>query len=267
MTVGNGRDWDDTELEEEEGDAPEDDEKDESEEDVDESEKEESEEDNSDEESKEEPDEDGDDEESEESEESDSKTKKIIALKKRMKEANQRIAELESKAKENEDDEEVERQVSEQVKKWKKQGFDDDDLEDVTQVFRENITAKLKEERSEWNALSDKYPSIKKYQSQIQDLRKKMPTASIEDIYLAKFFKETEYEKRTKIEQETLYKHSKAKEKAKGGVVGGGTKGAKGESIKLSESDARAYEIYKKKHPSATKKQFMSLLDEEEELT
>lgn len=199
----------------------------------------------------------GADSKEDEAEPTDKKEKKIIALKREIKEANKRIADLERVKAETRIDE----QVAEAKQKMLDDGYSEKDVEEFAKLMKENATLKQKQDDIEWDSLKNKYPNITKYRDEIQSFRKTLPEASIEDIYLAKFSKLTAYDEKTRIEQETLYKNERSSAKASGNLTGG--KNTK-PMTRLSASDERAYLEAVKMNPSLTKAKFKKLLEEEE---
>lgn len=208
--------------------------------------------------------EDEDSEEEDESEDDDAdnsvhdkKEAKIVALKREVKEANRRIEELEqAKAESN-----IDIQMQAKKEEMLNDGYSERDVERFVTTFKENALLKQKQEEYEWEKLANKYPRITMFKKEIAEFRKTLPTASIEDIYLAKFSKSSAYDEKTRIQQEALYKRSKSTEKGKASVTGDKVPS---KPVKLSPSDERAYKIAVKANPSLTKANFKALLEEEE---
>jgi len=207
-------------------------------------------------------DEDGGDEPPEDDEDEpdtdDKKTKKIIATKKKLKEANARIAELERK----EQEALVDRKVQDKKDEMIEEGYSQKDIDAVISVFKKNTILQNQLDAIAWETLKRTYPNIENYREQIVEVQKKLPDASIEDIYLTKFSKNSSFDTKTKIQQEMQYKQSQSKAKSNGNA--GGTGSGEKVIVKLSPEDEGAYLILKKSNPSMTRKQFKTLVDEEE---
>lgn len=253
----NDFEYDDAELLEDGAEEELEDEDEESESDEDETESEEEDGDEADED-------DAEEEEDDESDESDAdsenkKVKKIVALKKQLKEAKARMSELERKK----EDDDLEEQFKDKRAEMLDDGYSEKDAEIFVKLMKENALLKQKQESEEWSSLASIYPSIAKYKAQILEVKKTLPEASLEDIYLTKFSKASAYDEKIRIQQETLYKQGKAKEKGKGSASGSGS-GKTKDVTKLAKSDEDAYQILLKSNPSMTRKQYKELNDMEE---
>lgn len=262
MTIGNAEDYELDELidgvEEEEENIPEGDEDGEEEEDEDDDDGDEADESDEDDDDNEE----GEEESSEEPPNpKDKKESKIVSLKKQVKEANKRIAELEAK----QEQELLDARLNEKKEELLDDGMSEKDAEEYVRVMRENAILKQAQDQILWNELSKKYPTIQTYKAEILKVKKTLPDATYEDIFLTKFSKESAYDQKTRIQQEMQFQQSKSKSKGKGSV-NGKPNGAEKVVVKLDPEDEKAYQILLKTNPSMSRKQFKEL-NEEEELT
>ena len=265
MAMGNAKDeFDDALLIDDAEDEIDEDEEEEEDVDDEKSEDAEQEEDDSDSEDEEDSSaqgDDGDDEDSSDEEEVDSskdrKEQKIVALKREIREAKKRMRELEERIQ----SESLDEQFSGKRREMLDDGYSERDVEEIINILKENAILKQKQEAFEWNELAKKYPKITSFRQQITEVKKTLPEASIEDIYLAKFSKSSAYDEKIRIEQELKYKQTKSQQKSKGSVSG---KATKAEATKLSPSNERAYKEAIKFNPSMTRKDFLKALEEEE---
>ena len=202
-----------------------------------------------------------DDDESQTTPPKDKKESKIVSLKRQVKEANKRIAELEEKR----ENEILEAKMNEKREELLDDGMSEKDVEEYITVMKENALLKQAQENIVWKELSEKYPTIGTYKQEILKIKKSLPDATIEDIFLTKFSKESAYDQKTRIQQEMKFQQSKAQDKGKGSASGKPT-GTGKDAVKLSPESEKAYQILLKSNPSMTRKRFQEL-DAEEELT
>lgn len=207
-----------------------------------------------DEDDEEEDDEDLDDEDEEEDDKPkkklDKKTKAIIKHKKEAKELRRQLREAQAKLQEAE----LEKERSKLIEELTKDGKSQSEAEQIVNAKLEAKTLKTKLTAMELEKLEDKYPGISAYASQLADDKEKLPEFSYEQIYLAKYYKESEFDRKTKLEQEMLYKTKQSKKKS---LESSNSKAKKG--VKLSPADERAYRVLKKQMPGLTRKKYLEL--------
>ena len=106
---------------------------------------------------------------------------------------------------------------------------------------------RLKLTNMELERLEDKYPGISMYARELSEDKAKLPEFSYEQLYLANYSKQSEFDRKTKLEQEILYKNKAAKSKS---LDSSNAKQKK--STKLSKEDERVYKYLKKSRPNQT---------------
>lgn len=258
MAIGNAKDvYDDTLLEDE---VLDDDEEENAEENGDESEESE----DGEQENDEDEDEDGEDDEAEDGESdktTDKKEVKIVSQKRELKQAYKRIEELERKRQE----EDIDKKIKTKRDTMINEGYSETDVDEYIGVFKKLELLELEKAEREWKDLKRKYPTIGAFSAQIMEVKRTLPEASLEDIFLTKFSKESAYDQKTRIQQEMLYKKEQSKSKGNGSMTGSGSK-SKDVVTKLSPSDEEAYQILKKSNPAMTRKLFAEI-DSQDELT
>lgn len=131
-------------------------------------------------------------------------------------------------------------------------------LDTATKIVKDEFEVKklrTKLAALELSKLEGKYPGISKYSKELSESKQILPEFSYEQIYLANFSKQNEFDRRTQLEQEILYKNKTAREKSLEGSNANTSK-----AIKLSSQDERTYRFMKQSRPSMTRKQFRDLL-------
>jgi hypothetical protein len=104
--------------------------------------------------------------------------------------------------------------------------------------------------------LASKYPNIYEHlDSFIGIVESSKGTLTLAELCKAKLDNSSEFEKKTKAEQEIVLKRQKAKGKL---PVSNGTSL---QPVKFDNADERAYQVYVKKNPSVSRKQYMEILN------
>lgn len=185
----------------------------------------------------------------------DKKTKAIIKHKKENKELRKQLQQMQERLHQLE----MEKERSKLIEELTKDGKSLTEAEQIVNAKLETKQLKTKLAMMELEKLEDKYPGITAYASQLVADKEKLPEFSYEQIYLAKYYKESEFDRITKLEQEMLYRTKQSKSKA---LDSSSSKPRKG--IKLSPEDERAYRILKKKMPKLTRKKYLELMNMDE---
>jgi hypothetical protein len=139
-----------------------------------------------------------------------------------------------------------------------KEGYSEEAASAVAKAEAEAQELRDTASNRKFRELEKKYPGISNYREAITELRAKAPELSEEEIFMAKFYKDGEFDRKTQAEQEMLYRSRKAKDKS--GVTQGNRKTAK---VKLTPDDEAAYKILRKQNPSMTRKRFKKLSEED----
>lgn len=177
--------------------------------------------------------------------------KAIIKYKQEAKDLRQQL-----KAREQADiDKELEIAEVKRVTELTKKGLSPEEAEVKAKDESEMKRLRLKLTQMELDKLSEKYAGIGSYAKQLSEDKEKFPDFSYEQLYLANYSKESEFDKKTRLEQELLHTKQKAKDK----TLEDGTIKQKS-TIKMNKSDIRAYNYAKEHRPNLTKKQFMDNL-------
>lgn len=184
----------------------------------------------------------------------DKKTKAIIREKKKRKKAEEKLKKLEKQLQEKESQKKIEKKVEEK----KNQGYSEEEAKRLAELEVNNEKMAQQLTDFKFKELSSRYPAIGDYKEQILEEQERLPDATLEEIYLAKFFKGSEADEQRLAEQRALYQQSEEKTVEKGEEKGMGKK------VKLSPSDERAYKIVKKSHPNISKQDFINLMNTEE---
>ena len=191
-------------------------------------------------------------EELEDDEQVDKKTKAIIKHKKENKELKRQLQELQEKMEANELAKETSTRILELTKTGKTTA-------EATKIANDEIEVKklrLQLAKFEIQGLETKYPGISLFARQLAEDKSKLPEFSYEQLYLAKYSKSNQYDEKTKLEQELLYKTKEARSKS---LEGSNSKAAK--TTKLSAEEERVYQRVKKYNPNMTRKQFKALAE------
>lgn len=177
--------------------------------------------------------------------------KAIIKYKQQAKELKQKLQEKEDK----EMEQQLALEESKRINQLTKQGVSEEEAKTKAKDESEVKRLRLKLTAMELDKLEDKYAGISAYARQLSKDKEKFPDFSLEQLYLANYAKSSSFDEKTRLEQEIL--HSKKTAKSKSLDVEGGKQR---ETIKMSQSDMRAYNHMKQTRPNLTKKQFMSIL-------
>jgi hypothetical protein len=187
----------------------------------------------------------------------DKKTKALISYKKESKESKKRIAELEMQLNAKESEKTLDKIVSEKIEA----GYSEDEATKFAKMSVDYEKLKVKTTNFEFESLEKRFPLITNHKKDILELQKLMPEASIEDLYIAKFWKAS-YSDTEKLAQQRLL-HSKndanSKNLEKSDSDKTNTRGKK-----LSLEDERTFKILRKNNPKITRKKYMELLNGEE---
>jgi len=149
-------------------------------------------------------------------------------------------------------EQELEVEEVKRVGQLKKQGLSDQDAEIKAKDESEVKKLRLKLTKMELDKLEDKHAGISVYAKKLSEDKQKFPEFSLEQLYLANYSKDSNFDKKTKMEQEIFRSNANAKSKS---LESGTTKSK--EPVKLSSSDIRAYNYRKRTNPSLTKKEYL----------
>ena len=185
----------------------------------------------------------------------DKKTKSIIKHKKEKKELKRQLQEAQEKLLEVE----LEKEQSTRVLELTESGMSSTEATKKAESEIEVKRLRNKIATMELEKLEDKYPGISSYSQDLAEAKAKMPEFSYEQLYLANHSKQTEFDRKTKLEQEILHKNKKSKAKS---LEDGPTNKTK--STKLSSSDERIYKFLLKTRPQLTRKQYLDLKKDQE---
>lgn len=189
----------------------------------------------------------------------DKKTKAIIKYKKQAKEAAKRAEEAERKLLEKEKAESIDKEVAKLVN----EGHSKENAVEIATLREENNRFKANSLNADIKVLNTEFPGADQFSEEIKKLKLgELSGFTIEEIFLAKFYKKMGHDLRTDAEQLAL--HNAAKAKAKGKVDGDAPSG--GGVTKLSKSQENVYREVLKSHPTMTRKQFLALDDESAEI-
>jgi len=190
----------------------------------------------------------------------DKKTKAIIKYKKQAKEAAKRAEEAERKLLEKESAEFIDKEVEKLVS----QGHSKESATELATLREEVNRFKSNSLNSEIKALNADYPGADQFANDIKSLKMgALSEFTIEEIFLAKFYKKMGHDLRTDAEQLALHNAQKARAKAK---ADGEPPSGSGASVKLSKQQESVYKEVLKSHPTMTRKQFLALEDESAEI-
>lgn len=193
--------------------------------------------------------------EDEEGPEIDKKTKAIIRYKKEAQEYKKRLQELEEQAEQAE----LEKKNNKRVEELQRKGHSLDDAKSIAGKEMEHEKLKSKIAYMELEKLETKYPGITRYSRQLAQDKEALADFSYEQIYLAKYYKQSGYDTKTQMEQELIHKAKKNKQAS---LEPSNAKTR--QAIKLSVEDERVYRIMKQTNPKLTKKRFLELTMENE---
>ena len=190
----------------------------------------------------EEPEEDGD--------EYDPKTRAIIRVKKERAELKRQNEELQKKLEEIE----FEKQKSQRIIELTKTGVTPEEATKKATDEIELNQLRLQLAKMELSNLENKYPGISLYAKDLIQDKSKLPEFSYEQLYQAKYAKKSQYDEKTRLEQELAYMNKEAREKSLE------TSNAKSQKqVTLSQRDERIYRELKRNMPGLTRKRFKEL--------
>lgn len=184
-------------------------------------------------------------------------TKALIAEKRARKELEKRLAEAEEKERRREQD----RKDQERIDKLIDSGYGEEQAKLIVENDRKNLELERKLNRLEFKELERECPGISNHMNEILELERRTGMSK-EEIWKARFSKQSEFDKKTKIEQEALYRQKNGQ--AKKGKTGADPKVEKG--VKLSQEDQRAYDLLRKnkQYANLTKSEYLKIMEEEE---
>lgn len=181
----------------------------------------------------------------------DKKTKAIIKHKREAKELRKQLQEVQEQLQNNE----LEKEEAKRINELTKTGMSADDAAKTAKSESEVKKLRLKITNMELERLEDKYPGISMYTRELSDDKTKLPEFSYEQLYLANYSKQSEFDRKTKLEQEILYKNKAAKSKS---LDSSNAKQKK--SAKLSKEDERVFKYLKQSRPNLTRKEYLEIL-------
>lgn len=189
-------------------------------------------------------------EEQPDEEELDSKTRAIIKHKKEAAAYKRKAEELEAKLEQQELAKEQQARVIELTKQGK-------DATEATRIATDEADVKLLKiqlAKMELEKLETKYPGIKSYAKNLLEDKGKLPEFTFEQLYLAKYSKNSQYDNKTKLEQELLYRNREARSKS---LEPSNTKTPT--QVKLTPDEERTFRYLKGTMPDLTRKRFKEL--------
>lgn len=201
---------------------------------------------------------DSDDEDSNE-DGGDKKTKALIKYKKQAKEAAKRAEEAERKLLEKEKAESIDKEVTKLVS----EGHSKESAIELATLREENNRFKANSLNADIKALNIEFPGAEQFADEIKTLKLgELSKFTIEEIFLAKFYRKIGHDLKTDAEQLALHNAQKARAKSKAD----GEPPSAGGGVKLSKQQETVYREVLKSHPTMTRKQFLALDDESAEI-
>ena len=192
---------------------------------------------------------------SEEPEPLDKKTKAIIRYKKEVQELKKELEERDA-AKEAD---ELEKESIKRVAELQMSGYSEETAREMADKELEMKKLKTRVASMELASLEGSYPGISSYASQLVKDQENAPGFTLEQIYLAKYYKQNEYDRKTQIEQALMHK---AKQNRASSLEPASPN--KKASVKLSAEDERVYQYLKKTtNKSLTRERFLELSRED----
>ena len=182
----------------------------------------------------------------------DKKTKSIIRHKKENQALKKQLQELQEKMQ----TEELASETNARIIELTKEGKTSTEATKIATDESELKKLRLTIANMELSQLETKYPGISNYSKQLSESKARMPEFSYEQLYLANYSKQNNFDMKTKLEQEIAYKNRNAADKS---LSGSNTKQTK--ATTLSQADERVYQYLKKSKPSLTRKQFLQTLN------
>lgn len=191
-------------------------------------------------------------EEQPDEDELDPKTRAIIKHKKEAAAYKRKAEELEARLEQKE----LEKEQQSRVIELTKQGKDATEATKIAADEAEVKLLKIQLAKMELEKLETKYPGIKSYAKSLLEDKAKLPEFTFEQLYLAKYSKASQYDNKTKFEQELLYKTREARSKS---LEPSNTKTPN--QIKLTPDEERTFRYLKATMPDLTRKRFKELQD------
>lgn len=185
----------------------------------------------------------------------DKKTKSIIKHKKENKELKRQLQELQEKVQADE----LEAETNNRILELTKQGKTSTEATSIATNESEVKSLRMKIANMELEKLEDKYPGIGTYSKKLAEDKAKMPEFSYEQIYLVNYSKQSEFERKTRLEQEIAHRNKSAQDKSLPGSTA-----KQSQSTTLSKEDERVYQYIRKSRPNMTRKQFLENLSNRE---
>lgn len=182
----------------------------------------------------------------------DKKTKAIIRHKKEAKAYKEQLQAVQEQLQNIE----LEKEESKRIKELEKGGVSTDEATKTAKDESEMKKLRIKLTAMELDRLEDKYPGISRYSKELSEAKQKLPEFSYEQLYLANYSKQNEFDRRTKLEQEMVYKNKKARDKS---LDRSNPRTKK--TVKLSKEDERTYQYLRNSKPNLTRKQYKALMD------
>lgn len=180
----------------------------------------------------------------------DKKTRALIKYKKEAAKAKREKEELEERLEALELEKEKEKRVAELTR----QGKDSTEANQIAEGEAEEKTFRLQLMKLELEKLESRYPGIRSYAKDLAKDKAKYPDFTLEQIYLARYSKRTNYDNRTQMEQELAYKNREARNKS----LEPSNKKTPSQ-VKLTPEDERAFRYLKGTMPGLTRKRFKEL--------
>ena len=184
----------------------------------------------------------------------DKKTKAIIKHKREAKSYRDQAQALQDKL----DSIEFEKKEAQRVNELTKTGVSNEEAVKTAkdEIEVEKLRSKLT--AMELGQLEGKYPGITRYSRELSEAKQRLPEFSYEQLYLANYSKQNEFDRRTKLEQEIAYLNRQAQGRS---LEGANPRTKK--TTQLSNADERTYNFMKKSMPGLTRKRFKELSQNE----
>lgn len=183
-------------------------------------------------------------------EEDDKKTKALIKYKKEAAALRRKLEELENQ----QEQKALELETKARTTELTAQGKTPEEATKIAADEAETKMLKIQLAKLELEKLEIKYPGIRSYAKQLLEDKQKLPEFSFEQLYRAKYMQQSQYDSRTQLEQELLFKNQQARSKS---LEAGNQKPQ--QQVKLSAEDERLYRYLKQSMPDMTRKRFKEL--------
>lgn len=182
----------------------------------------------------------------------DKKTKAIIKHKKEAKAYKEQLQAVQEQLQNIE----LEKEEAKRIKELEKGGVSTDEATKTAKDESEMKKLRIRLTSMELDRLEDKYPGISRYSKELSESKQQLPEFSYEQLYLANYSKQNEFDRKTKLEQEMVYKNKKARDKS---LDRSNPRTKK--TTKLSKEDERTYQYLRNSKPTLTRKQYKALMD------